>query len=274
MKRDGRNNFPVHPEIISNISYLYQRGYSSKRIALRFGLHITTVQKHLKRLGQLKRLKTHKCNREFFSSYNEESAYWAGFIMADGCLRSERNVLGIHLQQRDIKHLILFLKAIHSNSKIIQSKGSVSIQISELKIKNDLIENFNIVPVKSKIASFPNKLPKKFYSSFIRGVLDGDGCITISTVPGLSFVGSRALLVRINDILSSELTFQMYSAKTKAGICVPHKGKGWYVSFTYYTKNAKKILDWLYKSSTYDTRLERKYEKYKDLFCQCEGGLG
>lgn len=38
-----------------------------------------------------------------------------------------------------------------------------------------------------------------------------------------------------------------------------------YISYS--GKNAKLILDWAYKESYNDIRLDRKFEKYKEYFC-------
>lgn len=40
---------------------------------------------------------------------------------------------------------------------------------------------------------------------------------------------------------------------------------------SYSGKNAKQILDWLYKDSDYLTRLDRKYKRYLDYFYNEKG---
>ena len=41
---------------------------------------------------------------------SEEKAYWLGFLMADGYVRSDSNVIGIELSYVDIDHMKKFKK--------------------------------------------------------------------------------------------------------------------------------------------------------------------
>jgi hypothetical protein len=204
----------------------------------------------------------------FFSRYNEKSCYWAGFIMADGCIRKNRNTLLLHLQSKDLCHLISFVVALRSNHPIYFNKhdNAYSFQIDSKQIVADLKRNFAIVPHKTITATFPKNLPKRFYNHFIRGVFDGDGSVTVTSMPTLSLVGNRRLITRINEIICSEVTIHLRANKTMATLCVPCRDTKWYVSLTYYGTNARKILKWLYSESEPGTRLYRKYDRYIQLF--------
>jgi intein-encoded DNA endonuclease-like protein len=44
------------------------------------------------------------------------------------------------------------------------------------------LAEYNIVPNKSKIFTMPlDKIPDKYIWDFVRGLMDGDGCITLLT---------------------------------------------------------------------------------------------
>ena len=158
MQKKQKNNTPLSQSQIDKISNLYSNEIGTKRIAEILSLHPSTVQKHLKRLGVLKRKQKYKCNENFFSSYTPQSVYWAGFIIADGYVREGSNLLGIHLKQTDREHLQKFLSTIESNHPIYDDVhvGAVCIQIHNGKIKQDLFENFQVIPRKSKIAQYPS----------------------------------------------------------------------------------------------------------------------
>ena len=108
-------------------------------------------------------------------------AYVLGFIATDGNLfkkgGSER--LAIAVQKEDcwlLKKIISILKVDNPVIRITQNKYC-SITITQ----SGLVETFskwNITERKSLTLQFPDKMPKKLVSHFIRGVFDGDGTIT------------------------------------------------------------------------------------------------
>ena len=129
-------------------------------------------------------------NRNFFNKINsEQSAYFLGFMMADGCVsRNGRFRFGLKNTKDNfniIKNFLKFLKAknkIHTSHyyKIFKNKkkyfSTVSIEITSKNLVEDLIKH-GCVPKKSLILRFPKTVPKKFINHFIRGYFDGDGHI-------------------------------------------------------------------------------------------------
>lgn len=89
---------------------------------------------------------------------------------------------------------------------------------------------------------------------FIRGIIDGDGCIRINNHQqiSLSFCSGNEICVRqVRDLLGINnkirLDKQTYSFQVTGNI------------------KAKKILDKIYENSTEKNRLNRKYCIYKTL---------
>lgn len=132
---------------------------------------------HILNLGKFK--KKYKCDNGFFAELTSISAYWAGFIAADGCLWSrngKEKSLSIGLKRSDFRHLIKFKKAIDSNSKIrcIESNKSVYISLKSVSRIFDSLIELGIGQNKS-LRINKVKIPFRLMPHFIRGVCDGDG---------------------------------------------------------------------------------------------------
>lgn len=237
---------------------LYESGIGTNEIATIFHHHRSTIQKWLKKssIKLRKRSPTYHYNNKFFSKYTPESSYWAGFIMADGCIR--RTTVHIKLANKDKPHLQKFLDAINSNYNI-NGREYCTVDISGQWFIQDLQTNFGIVPRKTFVTTYPN-IPSKFDSHFIRGLFDGDGSITYTTCPSINFVGTEELL----NALARK--FKCLGVNLKSGNEYPpfQRTNGNIGSIHYSGKNAKLILDWLYQGK--NICLDRKYERYVELF--------
>lgn len=148
-------------------------------------------------LSDAKRI--HTLNEKAFSEITEESAYWIGFIMADGTvIRTPRQSpeIAIVLQERDIKHLEKFRNFLSSSHTISSSKrgerGYVRIAFRSKIIADDL-ERYGIVPRKTKIAKIKYLENNRH---FWRGLIDGDGSIGWSQPgkPCLDLAGSKSMI--------------------------------------------------------------------------------
>lgn len=201
-------------------------------------------------------------NTKFFSSYSPESCYWAGFILTDGCIRKKRRTLSIKVANKDKEILYKFKKSISFLGNVREYKDYSSIDISGNWFVDDLNTNFNIINNKTYTTSFCEKIPIEYYSHYIRGILDGDGCITKTSVPSISFVGTKILLNKLS-LIFYDLGIRLKSRNKVPPIC---KSTEVFGQISYSGKNANKILDWLYTSSIDLIRLDRKYKLYLKLF--------
>ena len=130
---------------------------------------------------------TIKMDETLFNEINsEETAYWLGFLYADGNIRKNRNEVSLTLQEKDLVTLQNFHKFCKNNNNILRHSlckngkmyVSYTSSFSSQSIKNNLI-NLGCVPVKSMTLTFPTKeqVPNQFLNHFIRGYIDGDGYI-------------------------------------------------------------------------------------------------
>jgi hypothetical protein len=251
----------------------YNQGYGVKELSEKYSIHRATVQRMLKRNGVELRKKTPrlKYNIHFFSEYTPESCYWAGFLMADGCVRADRATVALKLSSVDIDHLHKFKNSIGYQGEVFEheqhGRGYCVISINGRWWIDDLRNNFGIVPRKTFIASFPN-IPNNMKYHFIRGVFDGDGCVCfIRKLLVFNIIGNGELMKEIQNVLHENNDIQLKSGNEKAPLQTPHKEteKSKQIkSFHYSGKNAAKILKWIYEGSEDTTRLTRKYNKFME----------
>lgn len=245
---------------------MYLSGTTMTELTEIFELHRSTLQKILLRHGVIlhKNKSSIKCDKQFFNRYTNESCYWAGFILADGNLRKNRNSLQIKLAKIDKEHLYSFLKVIDcDNSKLVKEYDDyVSLTISLDEFKNALISNFGITPQKTFTCDIINKIPKDKLKYFIRGYFDGDGSITKSTIISINFVGTTKVLTKMANLFKSQIGVTIQSKNDLPPIQYKNDIVG---SIHYYGKNVIKILDYLYSDIQKHCYLKRKLEKYTQL---------
>lgn len=169
----------------------YKNGKSINFIAKEIGISWDTVKRFLlkekislnKNLNQFQ--KEQNLNFLFEKVDNYETAYWLGFLCADGSIRSgTRNEISLDLKEEDLETV----KAFHSfcNNKnnirehIIKRNGkefkSYVSSFSNKKVKENLIK-LGCTPKKSLTLEFPSEeqVPQEFLYDFMRGYFDGDG---------------------------------------------------------------------------------------------------
>lgn len=118
-------------------------------------------------------------DKKFFKKIdNEKSAYWLGFIYADGNIYN--NSLAIHLAAKDKNHLEKFKTDIKYNGVFYESLSNfgtetVKLQIGSKEIVQDL-EALGLLRCKS-LTQTPLKIEDSLQKHFWRGVFDGDGDI-------------------------------------------------------------------------------------------------
>lgn len=248
---------------------LYQSGISITELTKTFEIHRSTAQKLLKRHGVLLHNKKSfiKCNRNFFSEYTNESCYWAGFILADGNLAVNRNMLQICLAKIDGNHLNKFLNAINCDEydRVKYYKKYVTLKICLDEFKNDLINNFDINPQKTYDCFISDKIPKNKLNHFIRGYFDGDGSIIKSKYKSINFTGTEKVLNHISNVLKN-VGVNLNSNNLTPPIQSLINGVG---HISYSGNNSKIVLDWLYNNINSDNEnivLKRKFNKYKKIY--------
>lgn len=227
-----------------------------------------SIELHAQSLGLVPKRVLYNFNKQYFSTLNEENSYWAGFIAADGCILNTENAILIGLSDKDKKHLMKFKICINADNPIktrnctSNGKRYLSAYLSLYSAKqmiNDLNKHFNITPHKSLTLQPPNIVEENLIRHFIRGYMDGDGCIYFSKTANdwiVDFVGTKESLEWIKENIKKYVpNIGNPNVRPHTSICQLRFGG-------YQTKN---ILNWLYNDSTISTRLTRKYHLYKKV---------
>lgn len=251
-KRTKKNFYPKREDIDTNkIIKLYKHGKTTIEISEMLGCSKHLIFKRINLAGfDLKEYRD-VLYHNFFSEYTAENCYWAGFLAADGWVNANR--LGLEI--KDKEHINIFYKKINIQTKIYCRKrnGSItySIGITSKQIVEDLKNNFNVIENKSLVFLPPQNIEKEFLSCFIRGYIDGDGSIRKKDF-GISILGTKNMLLWIKEIFNKNCNI---NSKAK----VRKEGNIYSIGFGGRIQCGK-IIDWLYKTSTPETRLNRKYE--------------
>lgn len=215
----------------------------------------------------------YKVNEDFFKVWTPKMAYVLGFVTADGSLEDASYLRGKYLRvcSSDIEIMEKIKAAIGSEHKIVTispkeflfrgkkyvSKEKYMLRIGSHAIYNDLI-HLGITPRKSKTIILPN-VPSDFISYFIRGYLDGDGCINLYNRKkrlSVTFTsGSSLFLEKLSEVISYLLGLKMHK--------VFKNNRAFQIKYS--TKEAIPLLKYIYLDITNKLYLERKYKIFLDF---------
>lgn len=206
-----------------------------------------------------------KFNHNFFSSINNEStAYWLGFLMADGCVCApshshKKPFLTVLLGIKDKCHLEKLMNAFNSKNKIHFYTDKHNIKTCSIRLYSHILCNdlqkLGCHPNKSLNLQFPT-IPNFLQHHFIRGYIDGDGCICYRKNGNrrnlsINITGTLQFLTKTQSIFNEQLDIS-FKKLQNAG-----RNKSLTINGN---KQSIKILQWIYYNS--NICLERKYNIY------------
>lgn len=146
-------------------------------------------------------------NEEFFRNWNHEMAYVLGYLYADGSMEDASYLRGKYIRVSSIdRQTILKIKRLMNSKHTIvtripssQKRGtSYLLRIGSHKLYNDLTD-LGLFPHKSLTIKFP-KVPVKYLKDFVRGYLDGDGCVYLERAQGKK---QKLIVKRLRVIFTS-----------------------------------------------------------------------
>lgn len=207
-------------------------------------------------------------NIDYFKKINsKEKAYWLGYIYADGTITKNNNK--ISLVSKDLEVIENFKKSIKSNHKITKNINfdkrtnkkytSYLIQIGNRMFVRNLI-NLGITNKKTDILYFPI-IDEKYYSYFIAGLFDGDGCISYYGKHNLrmSLISTNEVLSFIKDYIAKKFNIKdlQYYKKVSTNKTNVYK--------MHLYKDTFKFLQFIYNDNNFKYYLKRKYNIYKEF---------
>ena len=202
-------------------------------------------------------------NIEPFFEESPAKYYWLGFLATDGNVCSVEPRIRVELKADDVETLERLAAFCQTNKPIVYRTNNngtycAKLDINSAKLKRYLAE-YNIVPAKSKIFTIPlDKIPQEYLWDFVRGMIDGDGCITIlnrkvANPFGITFISANYECTKqMREIWELPETHAISSVN--GAFVVSKFGAG-----------SLKIMDQIYANSTEETRMKRKYERYRTL---------
>ena len=152
-------------------------GLKRKDILDKWGISMRSYTNIMSKFGVVTRWRYF--NIDYFEKIDtEDKAYFLGFIIADGAISNNSN--NISIIQKDPYILYEFKKYIEFSGDIYlpyKDRNVCTINFSSSKTKNDL-SKLGVFPNKTYTIKYPD-IPEELQNHFIRGVFDGDGCISL-----------------------------------------------------------------------------------------------
>lgn len=182
----------------------------------------------------------------FSKIVSEDSAYWLGFMFADGYVMSNLKDFGITLASTDRDHLEKFAEFVGIPVDVVKDYSSETSygksHYSRILLRSpDVVSSLIVhgcVPRKTHVLEPPTDLPAGLTRHFIRGMVDGDGYIGKSKYRSVELVGTKPVL----DWVYQESPVDVWHA--------PQEHKSVYRLRTSGSAAAAKLCGWLYKDST------------------------
>lgn len=262
------------PEWLNTAIDLYTNQHKSfKDIGIILNVGRKTVGKYLNKAGYKSNPKySRKIDPNIFRKYdysicdhvfdkidNEEKAYWLGFLYADGYVSELNSTIELSLEEKDLSHLEKFRSFLGLENKPFNKKEkningqifySYRLGFNSNEVKNALIK-LGCKPNKTFILEFPTnkQVPQNLIHHFIRGYIDGDGCIYVSNNRiSVEVLGTEKFLLGYKKWVNLG-TSRIYNFNHSNIKRVVNSNK-----------QALDILDRIYQNAS--IYLQRKYDKY------------
>lgn len=202
--------------------------------------------------------------------WNDDLAYCVGLLVSDGNLSKDgRHIVFVSKDRGLVK---IFKTCLNLKNKVSVKNSGFNkngkyyfVQFGDINFYRWL-NNIGIQSNKSKTIS-GLKIPNKYFSNFLRGLLDGDGCVTSFKHPE-----SRHPQIRVKFCSASKDFIIWLKDRIQKSLSIEGKIDTLprVIDLIYYKHNSIKLLKRIYKNST--VFLNRKFEKAQILMADSEGG--
>jgi hypothetical protein len=208
----------------------------------------------------------YKVNDDYFKKWSHNMAYILGFWFADGNMFSPHKNISFDQHTRDAYILENIKKEIGAENPVRIDETDSRLCISSGIMVQD-IKNLGGMDKKSLIMSFPS-IPEKYLPDFVRGLWDGDGCISYHKkykVFHSNYIsGSKKFVVELHRLLKENIPNLMG--------CFMRSAKNAY-RLKFATNDTIRLRNFMYQGPLKNKlMLKRKYDKFSKTseFCSCE----
>lgn len=213
----------------------------------------------------------HTINHNYFDVIDsEDKAYFLGLLYADGYNCQERGYIRLCLQEDDKYILDNFNKYVNSDKPLFfdkkknpKWKNMYQLVLYSTKMSNKLSE-LGCTQAKSLTLQFPTEqqVPKDLLRHFIRGMFDGDGCISVGKHK------SVRIYITSSSYFCSEMVQEMLNLNIKSKFKIRTRKNNHNSITSDFIIDRKhdiyKFCNWMYQDSS--LFLKRKYNIYKKSY--------
>lgn len=247
---------------------MYKSGKLLQEIADKFNTTRATVSKLLKKHGfEVDRFKYHFNEHYFDQIDSQDKAYILGLLWADGHNRVDKGGVILELQEDD-KELLEKINCITENERPLRKvplndknpswKNQYNL-LWQSKHLSNVLNQYGMCQRKSLVLKFPDWIDEELYPHFIRGYIDGDGCVCYMKQNHriqVSMVGTRMFLQDVQKICDDigVKAYIIHDTRANEVICT--------LSIASNVCSIR-FLDWLYSNA--NLKMERKYNKYQQF---------
>lgn len=277
LKNNGINlNIPKTELFKDKVILLYKNGYSQDKIGEKLKISRKTIRDILRNnnihIRDNSEYRIYELNEDYFENVNNQNkAYVLGFLYADGNVSKEKYNIQLSLQEGDKHILEAISKDMETNTPLVYRKSACcntwqdqyALSLHSRKMHMDLCK-LGVVPNKTHGITYPYFLSEDLHRHFIRGVLDGDGCIHPPSgkngkIKSVDICGTYNFCKQLKEIIETRLDIHCSVIK------VNNNPK----QTTYRTTvsggiQVSKFLDWIYCDA--NLYLYRKYDLYQKYY--------
>jgi len=195
-------------------------------------------------------------NEKFFDNWSPDLAWLVGIVLSDGHVSNifHGKYIWVKMCDKDVLDKIKIITGYKGDVQPCKRekphyKKPYIITIGGKKIWQ-FFTDLGMDNHKSYTAKWPIGLPDEYINHFIRGLFDGDGSIYLNknNYPFARICGTEKLMNSVSEYIN--LHFTEHPNKTKTNYIIQYTGN-----------RAKDFLKFIYKNSTENNRMSRKYEK-------------
>lgn len=203
-------------------------------------------------------------NYDFFDSDSEELWYFIGLVANDGYISDDR--VELCLNNKD-EHILAKLRDLICPDKPLYHKRSTHATKFTIHSRNVAARLKAVLSMQSNNKHCEMRLPfipRQYAKDFVRGIIDGDGCIDTTKAyrdgrvyigPRLRILGGREFLTQLMELIRD---FEPNNTRS-----VAKKGAENVWCITYNFRIAEAVLRWCYESNS--ICLFRKYNRFKEV---------